>query len=68
MNSSLLRHEPTLLSRLLFFSVVHSEKQDLVSDRRLYPDAEDRPDVALQEEAQAKDRRVSEGRGLNVLL
>lgn len=33
-------------------SVCHSEEQDSVSNQRLHPDAEDGPDVALQEEAQ----------------
>lgn len=36
-----------------YLSVSHSEEQDLVPDQRLYQDAEDGSDVALQEEAQA---------------
>lgn len=34
-----------------YLSVSHSEEQDLVPDQRLYQDAEDGSDVALQEEA-----------------
>ena len=37
-----------------FVSVSHSEEQDSVPDQRLHHDAEDSPDVAVQEEAQAE--------------
>lgn len=40
------------ISFCFFSAVCHSEEQDPVSNQRLHPDAEDGPDVALQEETQ----------------